>query len=189
MNRTSFLINVEPILKLYGDGRTANSDGITNIEQALLEYLIDQPPKKSVERRAYRRFHVEKAAFALIRPPHIKPIHIQGKSMSEIACAVFRSKLTWVGQISNISMGGLACHYIKRNDPYNDILEMDILLAGSGFYLRNLAFKPIADFEIDDVIPFDTIETRQLRVQFNSLTEYHKSQLDDFIRNHTTREL
>ena len=60
MDRTSFLMNVEPILKLYGEGRAENSDGVTNFEQALLEYLIDQPPKKSVERRAYRRFHVEK---------------------------------------------------------------------------------------------------------------------------------
>lgn len=189
MNRTSFLINVEPILKLYGDGRTENSDSVTNIEQALLEYLVDQHPKKSVERRTYQRFQVKKDAFALIRPPHIKPIHIQGKSMSEIACAVFRSKFIWVGHINNISLGGLACHYIKKNDPFNDILEMDLLLAGSGFYLKNLAFEPIADFEIDDVIPFDTIETRQLRVQFHLLTEYQKSQLDDFIRDHTTREL
>jgi hypothetical protein len=109
--------------------------------------------------------------------------------MSEIACAVFRSKRTWVGQINNISLGGLACHYIKRNDPYSDRLEMDILLAGSGFYLKNLAFKPMVDIEIDDVTPFDTIETRKLRVQFHSLTEDQKSQLDDFIRNHTTHEL
>lgn len=186
MNRASFLINAESILKLYGDARAEDA---TNFEQALLEYLIDQPPKRRVERRAHRRYPVKPDAIALIRPPHIKPIHIQGKSMSEIACAVFRSKPTWVGHINNISLGGLACHYIKKNDPSNDILEMDILLAGSGFYLQNLAFKPIADVAIDDVIPFDTIETRQLRVQFHSLTEVHKSQLDDFIRNHTTCEL
>ena len=187
MYRTSFFNNDGPIRSFYGNGQTANRDDVTKIDQALLEGLIDQHLKVGVERRANRRFQAKKDAFALIRPPHIKPIQIQGKSMSEIACAVFRSKLIWVGQINNISLGGLACHYIKRNTPYNDILEIDILLAGSGFYLRNLSFKPIADVEIDDGIPLDTIETRQLRVQFHSLSGYHRSQLDDFIRNHTTR--
>ena len=67
--------------------------------------------------------------------------------------------------------------------------NMDILLVGCGFHLSKVPFKPISDLEIDDVIPLDTIKTRQLRAQFHTLTEYHKSQLDDFIRNHTPGEV
>ena len=189
MNRINLLNNEDPIQRFYEDERTENKDDITSIDYSLFLDLIRQNPKRRFERRAYMRFHVKKDAFALIRPAHVKPIRIQGKSMSEIACSVFKTKPVRVGKINNISMGGLACHYIESKGRSKELFEMDILLVGCGFYLSNVQFKPISDLEIDDVIPLDTIKTRQLRAQFHTLTKYHKSQLDDFIRNHTTAEV
>jgi len=189
MNSVDFFNNDKPILNYYGDLQAENIGDINNIEPALLHKFIDQNSEEKVEQRAHQRFKVTKEAFALIRPACLEPIRIQGKSMSEIACAVFRSKITWVGKINNISPGGLTCHYIKSKEQYNQILEMDILLAGSGFYLKNVLFKIVADVEIDDVMSADIIKTRQLQVQFHSLTAYQKSQLEDFIRNHATCEV
>ena len=91
---------------------------------------------------------------------------------------------TKVGQIMNISSGGLAFSYIGESVPIVDWYKMDIFLGRNRFYLKEIPFKIVSDFSIENKNPFSTVLMRQCSGQFGQLTQEQKSQLDDLIANH-----
>ena len=105
--------------------------------------------------------------------------------MGEIACAIYRSKLTKFGRINNISMGGLSFLYITGEERPNQSLVLDILVADSGFYLENLTFKNIADVEMDDGFAINSFKMRVNRVQFEGLEPAAIMKLKHFVENYS----
>lgn len=179
-----------PIRRFYNNGRTESIDSVMRIENSLsLNNLLDQNNEMKVQRRAHKRFKVEKDAFVLIRSADAKPIRIQGKSMSEIACAIFRSNPIKLGKMNNISMGGLSFNYIEAGPDSDESYVLDIVLVEGGFYLGNVHFKSILDIEIVDDLASCSIMMRQLSVKFNQLTQNQNSQLIEFICDHSTAEV
>jgi hypothetical protein len=123
--------------------------------------------EEPVERRRHERFKVEKIAFA-----------------------VLRNRVSKLGQIIDISRGGLAFHYIANQEWPEVSSELDILLASNnGFCLERLKFKTISDFKIANKSPYSSITVRRRGVQFEALTEHQTSHLLDFLRKHTVRDL
>ena len=149
--------------------------------------LID---KKSVrtnekEKRAHERFHVNKDAFALIRPAATEQLKVENKSMAEVACSLYRSKPVRFGRINNISMGGLSFRYITCEEGSNLSLVLDILVAESGFYLGNLMFRDIDDFEMDDDFVINSFKMRLNRVQFERPEHASIMKLKHFIEEYS----
>ena len=89
-----------------------------------------------------------------------------------------------VGQIVNISKGGLAFSYIAKDTDIRGWHKMNIFLSGNNFYLKEIPFKAISDFLMDNNILFSTVFMRQCGGQFGELTPSQKTQLDYFIENH-----
>ena len=118
-----------------------------------------------IERRDHMRFKTQEGAFATLR-----------------------GQISKLGQIIDISKGGLAFRYIDTGDPPNESSELDIFLAEIGFHLEKIAFKTISDSEADREHPFSTIKMRRRGVQFTVLKQDQISQLEYFIQNHTTGE-
>ena len=147
---------------------------------ALLE-VIDKKSAKIDEQRAHERFHVNKDAFALIRPIDAGQLSVENKSMAEIACAVYRSKSVRFGRINNISMGGLSFRYITGEERSNLSLVLDILVAESGFYLENLMFRDIDDVEMDSDSTINSFKMRLNRVQFERLEPAATMKLQHFV--------
>jgi c-di-GMP-binding flagellar brake protein YcgR len=114
------------------------------------------------DRRKHRRFRVKEGAFAVLKGEEKK-----------------------LGQITDISGGGLAFKYVSQGQSSEGPYVLDILLSGHDFHLKEIPVKAISDSEIEDEIPFSQIEMRKLGVQFLTLTGRHVSQLEDFIQNHT----
>ena len=131
--------------------------------------LIDKNTVKRRDRRAHKRFQVQKDAFALIRPVSVDQIRVVDKSMGEIACAVYRSKPNQFGRINNVSMDGLSFDYIAGREGSSQSLVLDILLADRGFYLANLTFKTICDVKVAADFSMDPIKMRQHHVRFERL--------------------
>jgi len=161
-------------------------DDIELIDDSLPLVLDNSQRKKRVEQRCHQRFQLKEDAFALIRSTFTGPLKIQGKSMGCIACAVFDTKPVKLGKIDNISMGGLMFQYAFSNTNISKALALDILLADCGFYLANVPYKTISDVVIPEDVPDDSIEMRQIRLQFQSLNHYQQARLKDFIMNHGT---
>jgi hypothetical protein len=104
--------------------------------------------------------------------------------MQDIAFAVLRNHVSKVGQIMDISLGGLSFHYIVNGEDPHRSLQMDILLAYQGIRIKKIRFKAISDIRIANKSPFSPLLIRRCGVRFGPLTEEQKSQLENFIRNH-----
>jgi len=156
---------------------------IASVRHPLFLEMIDKKIVKIVEQRANERFQVYKDAFALIRPAAVEQLRVADKSMAEIACAVYRSKALRFGRIDNISIGGLLFRYITGEERSSQSLVLDILVAESGFYLENLAFKDISNLEMDDELEINSFKMRLNRVQFEKLEPDAILKLKHFVEN------
>jgi hypothetical protein len=115
------------------------------------------------EQRKDKRFQVPKDAFAALGPDYIK-----------------------VGQIINISMGGLAFRYLGSEQPSN-ASELDIFLAGRAFYLYKLPFATVWDLVTGEK-PFNSIKMKVCGLKFGELTQSQISELQYFIQDYAVGE-
>lgn len=122
--------------------------------------------KDFAERREYKRFEVQEGAFASLRGPISK-----------------------LGQITDISRGGLAFRYIDTGIRPDKSFHLDISLTDNGFHLKEVSCKNISDSEIAKEFHFSSITMRRLGVQFAELTHNQTSQLEHFIQTHTIGEI
>jgi hypothetical protein len=120
--------------------------------------------ERVTERRFYERFQVQQGVYALLK---------NGSSK--------------LGQIKNISKGGLAFMYINDGEQIQGATEVDIFLSGYGFILKGIPCKKISDIHVDNFVPFSTFEMRQLGVQFGEVSMLHLDNLSAFIEKYTTR--
>ena len=181
MDHINFVENIRPDRRNYAKGLSEYDHDVGRVSQSLLLELIDRKSVRTVEKRAHERFKINKDAFALIRPAADGKLRVENKSMAEVACAIYRSKPVRFGRIDNISMGGLSFRYITGEERSNQSLVLDILVAESGFYLENLTFKNISDFEMDDDFTINSFKMRLNRVQFEGLEPAAIMKLKHFV--------
>ncbi len=118
-----------------------------------------------LERRKHTRYQTKTGAYATISPESSK-----------------------LGQIVDISFSGLAFKYVdtQKNEPENmtDIPET-IFLSSMGYYVSDIDFKTVEDFEINDKeleqSLQDEIKTRVRRVEFMELKLKQLFDLDNYI--------
>ncbi len=143
--------------------------------------------KDFIERRKHNRFRVKEGGFAIIMSATANLGQIEDMSMGEIALAVLKAKPLKMGQIVNISKGGLAFCYIDSEIEAGKSSELDILFAQKGFHLKKVMFKTAADYKAESEFPFSSIVMRQRSVQFREMRPYQISRLDYFIKNYTSK--
>lgn len=119
--------------------------------------------KKLKERRKHPRYDLKDVAFAILKADREEEL----------------------GQIVNISRGGLVFHYFIGNREFQRADRLDVLLADSGLHVENIPFRVVDDYELVNELPFSSITKREQRVLFNDLTEPQKQGIESFIRRHT----
>lgn len=115
--------------------------------------------KKFVQRRQHVRFRVDGATIG-----------------------VSREQYTKMGQILDISMGGLSFRYFDgglESAEFPTKAQMAILLAPRDFHLENIPFQTVLDFQVQPIF----LEMRQRCVQFGPLTSTQLIHLEYFIAN------
>ncbi len=121
--------------------------------------------EKMVERRKHKRFRVQEGVYALLKNNSSK-----------------------LGQIKNISRGGLAFRYIVDGEQIHEAFKVDIFISNIGYCLKDVPSKKISDLHLDNRLPFSTFSIRQARIQFNELNHSQLSQLDNLMRDYSTGE-
>ena len=122
--------------------------------------------KRTNERRKSKRYKAVEGAYAAISPSSHK-----------------------LGQIIDISMGGLAFKYIDtKNDGTTNQTQAEesIFLSSMGFYVGNLPFKTISDNEVTNTPSFSAMKVRERRVQFTDLSFKQLFDLDFYLKNNIT---
>ncbi len=118
-----------------------------------------------VERRRHKRFLAVDGAYAAVRPQYDK-----------------------IGQIIDISRGGLAFSYMVSDSQEQESSELDIFLIGDDFHLDKVPFKMVSDQEIPERLCPGSLKMRRCAVQFGELTQRQIFQLEDFILSYTVCE-
>jgi hypothetical protein len=116
----------------------------------------------SPERRRHKRFKVKKGFLAVSIPDFKK-----------------------LGQIKDISKGGLAFQYLGNAEQAKDSVEVEILSIADDFYLRKLPVRTVLDFEINNPVSLSLLPKRQLSMKFGKLNHYQKELLTHFLQRHT----
>jgi hypothetical protein len=116
------------------------------------------------EHRKHKRFQVPGAAFVGFGPHANK-----------------------VGQIVDVSMGGLAYRYVGSEDS-SEGSHLDIFVTDHDFYMGAIPFKTVCDLQIVDRVSASPMTMRRCGVQFRKLSRKQNSQLEHFIQHHTLGE-
>jgi len=117
------------------------------------------------DRRKQKRYNVVNGAYAVVQPGAAK-----------------------LGQIRNISLGGLSFKYIASETRNNAAQNIDILIGKHNFHLKQIPVKSVFDMALEKESPFSTVCMRQQAVQFKDLTEEQAAQLKHLLQHHTTSE-
>ncbi len=119
------------------------------------------------ERRKHTRYPIKNGAYATISPDSTK-----------------------LGQIVDISMGGLAFKYIDTKFNKTTTVPETLFLSSMGYYVRDIEFKTIADYEAPvSEIPEDPSDNMKIRIRHVKFTDLKLKQLFDldyYIENNTT---
>jgi hypothetical protein len=119
--------------------------------------------KDTAERRRHKRFPVQRKAYALLK--------------------THESKL---GQIVNISKGGLAFRYMSARKRLKGTFDIDIMITDNGFRLDNVRVRMISEREVNDERSFSFLKIRQLGVEFADLSQDQDARLEYFIQKYAT---
>ena len=125
--------------------------------------------KRTVERRRNKRYKAVDGAYAAISPNSHK-----------------------LGQIIDISMTGLSFKYIdtSNDDKYeNQIPEETVFLSSMGYYVGDLPFRVVSDYEVTNVPSFSSMKVRKRHVQFTDLSFKQLFDLDYYLRNNVSDQL
>ncbi len=122
--------------------------------------------KAVIERRKHKRYNAKEGAYAAISPHSQK-----------------------LGQIIDISMGGLAFKYIDNSEKPEDRQEQSIFLSSLGYYVGELPFETIEDYEITNYPSFSSMKLRKRRVKFTELSFKQLFDLDHYLKNNVIETL
>jgi hypothetical protein len=104
------------------------------------------------------------------------------------AFAAVRQKSNHLGQIKDISFGGLAFTYLANEGATNGARALDIFVTKHQLYIKDIPFQLVRDSQVERENPFSTVPVRQQSVQFGELSESQKSQLMHLMQYHTVGE-
>jgi hypothetical protein len=95
---------------------------------------------------------------------------------------------TKTGYIYDISMGGLAFHYVDNGQARNEfpfLSMLSITIKKRGFFLQDIAFKTITDRSIQPAF----LEMRQRSIQFIEVPQEKKFHLEYLISELTSEKI
>ena len=117
-----------------------------------------------IERRKHKRFKVKGGAFAVSTPDYKN-----------------------LGQIKDISKGGLAFQFIENGEQTKGSFEIEIFSTVGDFYLKKLPVRTVLDFEVENTVSSNSMPMRQWSMQFGKLNHLQKLLLDFFLQRYTCK--
>ena len=112
------------------------------------------------ERRIHPRYKVKTQAFAVLASHYL------------------------IGQIKNISMGGISFTCIASVKPDSGTFRIEIFTQDDKFHLREIPFKIVSVTDVEGRIPSSSLQKKQINGVFLELSGNQLSQLEHFLQNY-----
>ena len=93
-----------------------------------------------------------------------------------------------IGQLIEISRGGLSIQYFINEEKTRTYSELDIFTSDADFAIKAVPIQNISDGELRG-LPFETEIIRRHGIKFEEMTEEQNSQLDYFLANYISDEV
>ncbi len=98
------------------------------------------------------------------------------------AIAVFQPYPIVMGQVIDISMGGLAFHYLQEEKCTDNLPQAELtILCSDGTKLERLPYRIVSDIDLNPLLSFVSKPLRRASLQFGDLTESQAATLSHFI--------
>ncbi|BBO73315.1 hypothetical protein DSCW_07320 [Desulfosarcina widdelii] len=136
-----------------------------------------------VERRKYKRYPMPKGTFAILRSEMKRLRDHDRMSIGEIAMVLYKSEPEVMGQVTDMSLGGLAFRWDAGTLPELGSVELDLIMAEQGIYLHNIPYKTVAR-ETGGKNRKSTARTRRSAFRFTRLDTDLKNRLRGLLAHH-----
>jgi len=93
-----------------------------------------------IERREHTRYSMPRGTFAILRNELDQLHNHRRMSIGEIAMVLYKSNIQTMGQVVDMSLGGVAFESRIPPELATGNLELDLLMAEQKIYLHNIPF-------------------------------------------------
>jgi hypothetical protein len=136
-----------------------------------------------IERRKFKRYSMPRGTFAILRS-ELDQLHDHRRmSIGEIAMILYKSKTEAMGQVANLSFGGIAFESSSCKVPTTGEVELDLLMTEQGIYLHNIPFAAVPIWSIDNK-GRKTVSSPRAALRFKKLDSKLKDQLRELMAHH-----
>lgn len=90
-----------------------------------------------------------------------------------------------IGQMIDISLGGLSFYYIDQDFQSEESFDICLVIPGTNYYLEGVHAKTVSDIEISSSSSAGCIVMRRRGIMFDQLTDEQISELGHFIEYNT----
>lgn len=136
-----------------------------------------------VERRKYKRYPMPRGTFAILRNEMKGLRDHQQMSIGEIAMVLYKSEPEALGQITDISFGGVAFSGNPKDLTDVKDVELDLLMTEKGLYLHNIPYVVVSTASVDKAGK-KRDPSRSTVLRFTDLDDKQKRGLRELLTHH-----
>lgn len=96
-----------------------------------------------LERRSHKRYPMPLGMLAILRGKFDALQNHAQMSIGEIAMVLYKSEPRMMGQVKDLSLGGMTFDGDVGSASEDDNVELDLLMTEQGIYLHNLPFAAV----------------------------------------------
>jgi len=96
-----------------------------------------------VERRKHKRYSMPRGTFVILRNKFDPLRNYANMSIGEIAMVLYKSEPEAMGQVTNLSAGGIAFGGKAIGSPDAGNVQLDLLMTELGIYVHNIPYAVV----------------------------------------------
>lgn len=96
-----------------------------------------------VERRKHKRYPMPRGTFVILRKGSERLNNHAKMSIGEIAMVLYKSKPDFMGQVTDVSFGGVGFESHNTGIPDTGNMELDLLMTEQRLYLHNIPYGTV----------------------------------------------
>ena len=151
--------------KISDAGSSADRGVFGNLVYPAAETHINGDSGKNRRKRKHERYKVKDFALVML------------KSESKVD----------IGQMLDISEGGLSFQYVARDEQLSDYATFNISMISDDFFsINRIPFKSVSDINLTDASLFKLKKLRRHSLKFGDLTSRQSSKIEYFLLNYTS---